>query len=382
VKVIDADTHLYEGRGLWAEHTAPRERDLALRIADDELGHAWLVLGDRRIHLAEVHHPGDVSSMGVYRERVRAGLPAERPYDEALPRHFWDPVMRRDRLDEMGLDEAVVFPNFGLLWERPLASDLPATRVNMAAWNRWAVAVAQEGQGRLHPVAHLGLRDRSFLEDQLRLMAAGDLRLAMIAPALVDGRPLSHPDLDWAWSAFEEHGVTPVFHVANFPHPFHDGWYAGDPDEVAPVLSSAFIWTPPALALADLAVNGVLARHPDLRVGVMELSAVWVPMFLLMLDGGFDFHARFNGRPLHDLELRPSEYIRRQVRVAAFGYERPDRLIGQAGELFMFCSDFPHAEGLAQPLEDYRGLCGPVEEAAADRLYGGNVAWLLDAAPS
>jgi hypothetical protein len=48
----------------------------------------------------------------------------------------------------------------------------------------------------------------------------------------------------------------------------------------------------------------------------------------------------------------------------------------------MFCSDFPHAEGLAQPLEDYRGLCGPVEEPAADRLYGGNVGWLLGAVPS
>lgn len=48
----------------------------------------------------------------------------------------------------------------------------------------------------------------------------------------------------------------------------------------------------------------------------MELSAVWVPMFLLTLDGGFDFHATFNGAPLTEMELRPSEYVRRQVRVA------------------------------------------------------------------
>ena len=43
----------------------------------------------------------------------------------------------------------------------------------------------------------------------------------------------------------------------------------------------------------------------------MELSAVWVPMFLLTLDGGFDFHATFNGAPLTEMELRPSEYVRR-----------------------------------------------------------------------
>jgi predicted TIM-barrel fold metal-dependent hydrolase len=308
---------------------------------------------------------------------MRAG---ERPayvYDDVLPDTYWNPTARVQWLDDVGLDEAVCFPNFGLLWEQHLASDLPATLVNMAAWNRWAVAVAQEGGGRLHPVAHLSLRDRPFLEEQLRSLAAADVRLAMIAPALVDGKPLSHRDLDRAWAAFVHHGVTPVFHVANFPAPFGEGWYEDDPDDVTPVLSSVFLWTPPALALANMAVHGTFARHPDLRVGVMELSAIWVPMFLLQLDGGFAFHARFNGAPLTELDLKPSEYIRRQVRVAAFGFERPDRLIRAAGDLFLFCSDYPHAEGVPRPLADYQAQSGPVPEESVDALYGGNMAWLL-----
>ena len=37
----------------------------------------------------------------------------------------------------MGVDEAVVFPNFGLLWERTLDDDLGALTANMTAWNRW-----------------------------------------------------------------------------------------------------------------------------------------------------------------------------------------------------------------------------------------------------
>src|SRR5207302_2543591 len=182
---IDADTHLYEPRDTWARYADPADRDRALTIADDELGHAWLMFGEQKIHLAEVHHPGQVDQMGEYRRQVRAGVPAEAGYDERLPRAFWDPAVRRDDLDGFGLDESVVFPNFGLLWERHLAGDLEATKINMAAWNRWAVEVAQEGQGRLHPVAHLSLRDRPFLEDQLRQMAAGGLRLAMVAPAAV-----------------------------------------------------------------------------------------------------------------------------------------------------------------------------------------------------
>jgi hypothetical protein len=43
----------------------------------------------------------------------------------------------------------------------------------------------------------------------------------------------------------------------------------------------------------------------------------------------------------------------------------------------MFCSDFPHAEGLPRPLADYQALCGPLEGPTAEQLYGGNVDWLL-----
>lgn len=375
--VLDSDTHLYEPRDMWERYIDPSQRHLALGIEEDELGHPWLVHGGDRVHLVEIHHPGQVDLMGRYRRSVREGQRQEIPYDEALPRHFWDPELRRDQLDELGLDEAVVFPNFGLLWERALTPDLQATLVNMGAWNRWAAEVGRAGGGRLHPVAHLSLRDGPWLEAELARLDSDGIRLAMIAPALVDGKPLSHPDLDRCWAAFVDHGVTPVFHVASFPQPFSDAWYKQDPDEVAPVLSSVFIWSAPALCLADMAVNGVFARHPGLRLGVMELSAVWVPMFLMMLDGGFAFHGRFNGDQLTELDAPPSEYVRRQVRVAAFGYERPDKLIPKAGDIFMFCSDYPHAEGLARPRADYESMCGPLDDAARAPLYRDNLAWLL-----
>ena len=37
-----------------------------------------------------------------------------------------DAAARAERLQAMGVDEAVVFPNFGLLWERTLDADLGA----------------------------------------------------------------------------------------------------------------------------------------------------------------------------------------------------------------------------------------------------------------
>lgn len=374
--IIDCDQHLVEGRELWRDHIDPAALDDALRLEDDELGYTWLCWRDRRLDLADVHRPGDTASMGALRQRQRAGLPAEGRYDDLLPRDHWDPGARVERLDAMGVNEAVVFPNYGLLWHRRLADDRTALEANMAAWNRWCASVVTDSRGRLHPVAHLDLRDPAWVERQLRELSAGGVRLAMVAPALVDGRPLSHPDHDAMWRAFVEHGVTPLFHVADQPRVFDDGWYGDTSESLIPALDSVFLWTPPALAITDLVLNGVFERIPQLRIGVIELSAIWVPMFLLMLDGGWDFTAKLNGCVPAELRQRPSAYVQEHVRIAAFSYEDPARLTRQAGDLFMACSDYPHSEGTATPLADYaRGHLDPSE---APDFFGANIRTLLD----
>lgn len=373
--VIDSDSHLYETRQLWADHIETARRDRALSIVDDRLGYPWLCLGDQAIEVLGVHEPGDTSQSGRLRTRLRQGLPAEIPYD-SMPQDFWDPGARLSLLDRAGIDETILLPNCGIMWERALADDLEATTLNMSAWNRWAVEVAQEGRGRLHPVGHLTLRDRDWLEGEVSRLAAGGVRSAMIAPALVDGRRLSHPDHERAWQVLSAEGVAVIFHIAQYRPPFDDAWNEGDPDWSNPVLSSVFMWTAPAMALADLAVRGVFDRHPGLRVGVVELMSAWVPLFLLALDGGFSFHESFNGKPLTRMALRPSEYVQRQVRVASFAFEQPARLARQAGDIFMFGSDYPHPEGLARPLADYVDGSG-LQPAEAPALYRDNARWLL-----
>jgi predicted TIM-barrel fold metal-dependent hydrolase len=197
----------------------------------------------------------------------------------------------------------------------------------------------------------------------------------MIAPAAVDGRPLSHPDHDRLWAAFVDNGITPVFHVADQPRVLDNAFYTDSDESFVPVLESVFLWVPPAIAVTDMIVNGVLARHPELRIGIVELSSVWVPQYLMMLDGGWDFTSALNGSPLAEIEMRPSEYFRRQVRVSSFSYEQPARLTARSGDLFMCCSDFPHSEGTATPVEDYaRSGCDPDE---APGLFTDNITKLL-----
>jgi len=235
--------------------------------------------------------------------------------------------------------------------------------------------VVADGGGRLHPVAHLTLRDPTWLQSQLEDLSAAGVRLAMIAPAAVDGRPLSHPDHDRMWASFVAHGITPVFHVADQPRVLDAAFYTDPDDSFVPVLESVFLWVPPAMAVTDLIVNGTLQRHPGLHIGIVELSSIWVPQYLLMLDGGWEFTSTLNGQPLDMLELRPSEYFRRQVRVSSFSYERPNRLTSKSGDLFMCCSDFPHSEGTATPVEDYARAGSRAAEAAG--LFHDNIATLL-----
>ncbi|HML01364.1 MAG TPA: amidohydrolase family protein [Acidimicrobiales bacterium] len=372
--LIDSDTHLFEPSDMWQNYIDPKDRDVALHMATDDLGYTWLMYGDRRLSLGGPHRPGDVDGIGVFRQRLVDGLPSNFNLSE-FNCSYSNPVERLAQLDKAGFDASIMFPNYGISWERPLQNDLRATLANMAAWNRWIVEIAAQGEGRLFPVAHLSLQNLDWLEVQLEGLADGGIRLGLIAPALVNGKPLSHHDLDRAWAAFIDHDISPVFHVANQTRPFDDAWYGEDLEGGINPMSVVFIWTAAALALSDLILNGVLERFPDLRIGIMELSAPWVSLHLRMMDGGYRHTGRFNGEST-GLSLMPSEYFRRQVRVAAFSYEQPHSLIKASGDIFMACSDYPHTEGTYSAIQDYEATgLAPSEESAA--FFGGNAAYLL-----
>ena len=63
--------------------------------------------------------------------------------------------------------------------------------------------------------------------------------------------------------------------------------------------------------------------------------------------------------------------------MATFGFEHPAQLATAFGDLYMFGSDYPHAEGLAHPLEDFQASGGPAISAQTAGLYRDNAAWVL-----
>ena len=378
LQTIDVDQHLFESRTTWSDYIDPAQRNDALSITDDDRGWPWLTWRGARMTPLEVPVPERSSLIGDDRLRRVRGERSRASFEELVPEAYRLAGARLAAMDEFGLDGAVLFPNYGLLWENRLASDRDAQRANARAYNRFAEGVCADGGGRLFAVAHVLLHDPDWAVAEIRRIAAAGTRLAMVAPAPVDGKPLSHPDFDRVWAAFSDAGVAPVFHVSEFESPLHPAWREGEPEDGERLFDSIFLYLAPAVALANLILFGVLERFPELRIGVIELTASWVPHFLLHIDGASDFYAQRHGEPFRRLAARPSQYFLRQVRVAALPYEMPNRLVPKVGDdTFMIGSDWPHAEGVANPMAAAERAAAGLPAPARDNLLGANAARLL-----
>jgi len=64
--------------------------------------------------------------------------------------------------------------------------------------------------------------------------------------------------------------------------------------------------------------------------------------------------------------------------VAALPYEMPNRLVPKVGDdTFMIGSDWPHAEGVADPMAAAQRAVAGLADAARGNILGANAAWLL-----
>src|SRR5918994_1400992 len=232
--------------------------------------------------------------------------------------------------------------------------------------------------------------------DRAGRLAAEAIELGAAALLVASGCPPthspSHIGLDPVWAAASEAGIPIVFHVggtgdlidANYfrnglpiPPDFHGGEenfrsvdYMGIPD-------------PPAQTLATMIFDGVLERFPDLRIGVIEQGAIWVPSWTRQMESAFDAFARHEER-LQALSLRPSEYVRRQVRFTPYPTDDVGWIIEQSGpEVSLFSSDYPHVEGGRRPIERFEASLSAanngsgVTEDARHRFYTHNFTDLM-----
>jgi predicted TIM-barrel fold metal-dependent hydrolase len=328
------------------------------------------------------------------RGRARAGDPKERDGHEAelLTRKSWEAYGafhagdRARALDLLGFRSQLVFSTFAPA-QSEHAGDVDVSYAASRALTRGIVDFCAADR-RLLPVTFIPLTspERAIAETRFALDAG--VKGVTISPLPPSTHSITHPSLHPVYAALEERGVPLLFHVegdaprkiaSSFTKNAWDGqtdFHGGGENFTGLLYMAVSQWV--EIALAALIFDQVLEKFPRLRVGVIELGAVWMPAWLERLEIVKDTFGRSESR-IGGLPMRPTDYARRQIRVTPYPTENVGRLIECAGpELFMFSSDYPHVEGGRNPLKRFETSLAGRTEAEKSAFYAGNFADLMN----
>ncbi len=370
--IHDADSHIMELPDWLPGYADPSVRD---RFPPLELGAAG-AFADKAVERAQMR-AGDPSAAAALEERL-----LEAKGWDALG--AFDPGERSRALDLLGFDTQLVFATFAIA---QFIGDESLHVEGTRALNRAMVDFCADDD-RLVAVAHMLWFDpETTLTTLVEALDAGCG--AVLFPSH-PGRGLSptHPDFDPVWSELEERSVPFLLHIGGGGRPvkkaFHDNGrevtdFLGGGENIRSKDYMALSQIPEQF-LSAMVLDGVLAAHPGLFGASIEQGAAWVPGWLRKLD----FVVRSFGRTeptIADLEMKPSEYAKRQLFATPFVGEDVGWLIEQCGEeMMLFSSDFPHPEGSRDPIGRFESTMADVSSPARDRFYQHNFETLMSMA--
>lgn len=375
----DADAHIMETPEMLKAFADPGLRDRIGRGSFDAL------VG------------GDGTAQQLAELRLAHGDPDYRARDaaELMQRKNWAATgsfLKEDRpraLDLLGFKSQLVFNTFwsAYLLRLEQGEDMELAYGAARAHNRAMLDFCAVDR-RLLATCYVPLADFERASAMAGEAIAAGARALLVPSACPRRHSPSHIGLDPVWRQAEEAGIPVVMHVDGGgdlidPMYFENGGPAvkdfhGGAENFRSVDYMA-IPVPPAQTLSTMLIDGVFERFPGLKLGVIEQGAIWLPGLMRQLESAFEAFRRHEER-LQALSLRPSDYIRRQVRVTPYPTEDVGWIIEQAGpEVCLFSSDFPHVEGGRNPIKRFEGTLGEASETQRRRFYHDNFVDLMGA---
>jgi len=375
--VHDADSHVMETPDWLVPYADPdvRERLKPLYVSSVKPGEDDLIEQFRKQHADPAFRARDAEEIWLRKNWKATGA-----------------FIKEDRpaaLDLLGVASQLVFNTFEnhLLLTAEHGDDLDFAYGLARAHNRSLIDFCSVDP-RLLPVGYVPLADfdRSapFAREALEL----GVKALLIASACPRGHSPSHVGLDPVWAQAQEAGIPVVFHVGGGgqlidPKYFENGrppvpdFHGGDGNFRS--VDYIAIQYPVMQTLGTMIIDGWLDRFPRLKVGVIEQGASWLPGLMRTLDSAADAFRRNEDR-LQALELRPSEYFHRQIRVTPYPHEDAGWIVEQSGDdICMFSTDYPHVEGGRNPVGRFERSLAGLSEAAKQRFYCDNFVDLMGA---
>jgi predicted TIM-barrel fold metal-dependent hydrolase len=385
-RVFDSDNHLYETREALTKYL-PAEYANAIDYVDVH-GRTKIVVRGQITDYIPNPTFDRVGRPGAQEEYFKIGNPEGKSAREIIgrgidcPPAFREAGPRLELMDEQGVDYTIMLPTLASLVEERMKDDPDLCAAAIHGLNRWmteAWPYAFEGRVFSTPIITPGVLDKALAE--LDFVLENGARIVLMRPAPAWGyrgpRSFALPEFDPYWDRIEEAGILVVLHASDTGYVRYINEWEGAATE-----SQAFAQPKPFSqvlnnyhrdiedAVTSLIAHGTLARHPRLRIALIENGAGWVPDLLTHLD------FTYNQIPQEFAEL-PSRTFKRHFWMHPFHEEDPRDLVKLLGaDHVIFGSDFPHVEGLADPLSYVDELSGlPAEDI--QRIMGGNMMELL-----
>jgi predicted TIM-barrel fold metal-dependent hydrolase len=373
--VHDADAHVMETPDWLTRWADPEIRDRVppLHLATTKPGEDRLLAHFEKKHSDPEYRAHDAEEIMLRKNWAATG--SYRREDRPLA------------LDLLGFASQLVFNTFlnGYLSRAEHGGDLDLAYGLARAHNRAMLDFCSVDR-RLLATCYVPTADF----ERARAMAAEALAAgakALLVPSRCpQGHSPSHVALDPLWAQAEEAGIPIVFHVGGggvllSPDYFENGLprekdFHGGEENFRSVDYMAIPY-PPMQTLATLILDGVLERFPRLMFGVIEQGAGWLPGWMRTLDSAFEAFARHEAR-LQKLSMKPSDYVRRQVRATPYPTEDVGWIIEQSGpEICLFSSDYPHVEGGRNPLKRFEATTARLSDTEKQRFYCDNFVELM-----
>jgi len=356
--VFDCDFHLYEGADAFTRYLPEAYKGL-VRLAEIDGRTKMIVRGRVSDYIPNptfqvVAEPGSAAEYfgnrntqgKTYREIVTPM--------KAIP-EFFDRDARLALMDRMHIQSIVNFPTLASTMEVNFMDDPVATQVLIHAFNQWLHDEwGFDHQGRIFTTPVINLATAEGAVKELEWALERGARTVLVRPGPVAGfrgpRSPFLPDSDPFWAAVEEAGIPVMLHASDSGYQRFANEWNGSDTELRPFEQDLFgtvsqAHRPIMDTILSAVCHGMLSRFRGVRLGSIENGGVWMSRVVEDLLDGY-------GKMPHLYAEHPLEVLERALYVAPYWEEPLQPLIDTIGlDHILFNSDWPHPEGLADPVE-------------------------------
>jgi predicted TIM-barrel fold metal-dependent hydrolase len=362
---FDADNHYYEALDAFTRHQDPRWARRCVEWCDIN-GRKYHVIGGKVSHAVVNATFDPIAKAGAMYDFFR-GNPNDLPPSEFLKSREPIPDYYRDRdarialMDQQGLEKVWLFPTVGVLYEELLKDDIPALCHTFTAFNRWIEDDwGCSYQDRIFSAPYITLADVDHAVSELQWALDHDARLVALrpaAPTTIHGQMSPfNKHFDPFWALADESGITVSVHAGDAGYKSQ-----GYTSEKFAALSDGTGGRPSVSmfklerAAHDFLISSVFeklfVRFPNLRLASVENGSAYLrTMFRRIESSKHKVPGYFND---HD----PIETFKEHVWINPFWEDDPYELVDMMGaDRVIFGSDWPHVEGMPQPLDYAREI--------------------------